>query len=109
MTAYWINNSNGTIFSVFSCVASRTTGQAAPACWTCSQRAAQNAPAIAGTQAREAVLRHRGGKIVAQGFRRFEESVVNDAADGVDAEVVGTGLAAAGAVKASHGIAAAGC
>src|SRR5665213_3608712 len=41
MTAYWISNSNGTILRVFSCVASRTTGQAAPACCTWSQRAAQ--------------------------------------------------------------------
>lgn len=67
-----------------------------------------DAPAVAGPEAGEAVLRHGGGEIVAQGFGGFEEGVVDDAADGVDAEVLGAGLAAAGAVEAGHGLAAAG-
>src|SRR6185437_15769060 len=36
-----MRSSKGTMRSVFSCVASSTTGQAAPACCTSSQRAAQ--------------------------------------------------------------------
>ena len=71
-----------------------------PACGT-------DTPAIAWLEAGEAVLWHRGGKIVAEGFGHLKEGGIDDAADGVDAEVVGTGLAAAGAVEAGHGLASA--
>lgn len=66
-----------------------------------------DAPAVAGFEAGEAVLGHGGGEVVAEGFGGGEERGVDDAADGVDAQVVGAGLAAAGAVEAGHGIAAA--
>ena len=67
-----------------------------------------DAPAIARLQAGEAVLRHRGGEIIAECFGRGQEWGVDDAADRVDAEVFRPGLAAAGAIKASHRVAAAG-
>ena len=65
-----------------------------------------DAPAVAGFEAGKAELRHRSAEIVAEGFRGFEEGSVDDAADGVDAEVVGASLAAAGAVEAGHRLAA---
>ena len=65
------------------------------------------APAVAGLEAVEAVLRHGGGEVVAEGLGGGEEGGVDDTADGVDTEVVGAGLAAAGAVEAGHGFAAA--
>jgi hypothetical protein len=64
-------------------------------------------PAISGFEAGKSELRHRGAEVVAQGFGGIEEGRVDDAADGVDTVIVGTGLAAAGAVEAGHGIAAA--
>ncbi len=67
-----------------------------------------DAPAVSGFEAGEAVLGHGGGEIVAEGLGGGEERGVDDAADGVDAVVVGAGLAAAGAVEAGHGLAAAG-
>ena len=67
-----------------------------------------DAPAVAGFEAGEAVLGHGGGEIVAEGFGGGEEGRIDDAADGVDAVVVGAGLAAAGAVEAGHRGAAAG-
>jgi hypothetical protein len=66
-----------------------------------------DAPAVAGFEAGKAVLRHGGGEIVAESLGCGEEGRVDDAADGVDAEVVGAGLATAGAVEAGHGLAAA--
>ena len=82
-------------------------GQAAPACWTCEPAGGADAPAVAGFEAGEAILRHGGAEVVAESFGGFEEGGVDDAADGVDAVVVGAGLAAAGAVEAGHGLAAA--
>jgi hypothetical protein len=67
-----------------------------------------DAPAVAGFEALEAELGHRCAQVVAESFRCGEERGVDDAADGVDAEIVGAGLAAAGAVEAGHGFAAAG-
>lgn len=67
-----------------------------------------DAPAVSGFEAGEAVLGQWGGEVVAEGFGGIEEGLVDDAADGVDAEVFGAGLAAAGAVEAGHGLAAAG-
>jgi hypothetical protein len=52
-------------------------------------------------------LRHGGAEVVAQDLGRLEEGRVDDAADGMDAVVLGAGLAAAGAIKAGHGLAAA--
>jgi hypothetical protein len=66
------------------------------------------APAIAGFEAGESVLRHWGGKVVAEGLGGGEEWGVDDATDGVDAEVTGAGVAAAVAIEAGHGLAAAG-
>ena len=66
-----------------------------------------DAPAIAGFEARKAKLWHGRAEVVAEELGDAEELFVDDAADGVDAEVVRTGLAAAGAVEACHGLAAA--
>jgi len=66
-----------------------------------------DAPAVARFEAGESVLGHWGAEVVAEGFGGLEEGRVDDAADGVDAVVVGAGLAAAGAVEAGHWLAAA--
>ena len=66
-----------------------------------------DAPAIAGFEARKAKLRHGRAEVVAEEFGDAKELLVDDAADGVDAEVVRTGLAAAGAIETCHGLAAA--
>ena len=66
-----------------------------------------DAPAVAGFEAGETELGHGGAEIVAEGFGGFKEWSVYDAADSVDAVVVGTGLAATGAVEAGHRLAAA--
>jgi hypothetical protein len=66
-----------------------------------------DAPAVARLEAGEAELRHGGAEVVAEGLGGFEEWSVDDAADGVDAMVVGASLAAAGTVEAGHGLAAA--
>ena len=65
-------------------------------------------PAVTRLQARETVLQHRGGEVVAKSFRGGKERGVDDAADRVDAEIFRAGLATAGAIEAGHGIAAAG-
>ena len=67
-----------------------------------------DAPAVAGFETGKAILRHGGGEVVAESLGGGEEWGVDDAADGVDTEVVRAGIAAAVAVKAGHGIAAAG-
>ncbi len=67
-----------------------------------------DAPAISGFEAGEAVLGHGGGEVVAEAFGGGEEVVGDDTADGVYAEIVSTGVAAAITVEAGHGIAAAG-
>ena len=67
-----------------------------------------DAPAVAGFEAGEAELGHGRGEVVAERLGGVEEGCVDDATDGVDAEVVGTGLAAAVAIKAGHRGAAAG-
>jgi hypothetical protein len=61
-----------------------------------------DAPAVAGFEAGKAKLRHGCAEIVADRLGGFEEGSIDDAADGVDAEVFGAGLAAAGAVEAGH-------
>jgi len=66
-----------------------------------------DAPAVAGFEASETELRHGGAEIVAQSLGRFKEWSVDDAADGVDAVVVGASLATARAIKTRHGFAAA--
>ena len=65
-----------------------------------------HAPAVAGFEAGKAKLRHGSAEVVAERLGGFEEGSVDDAADGVDAEVFGAGLAAAGAVEAGHRLAA---
>ena len=65
-------------------------------------------PAIAGLETGEAILRHGGDEIVAEALGGGEEVGRDDAADGVDAEVLFAGLAATGSVEAGHGLAAAG-
>ena len=67
-----------------------------------------DAPTVAGFEPGKAVLRHGCAEVVTEGLGGGEERGVDDAADGVDAEVVGAGFAAAGAVKAGHGFATAG-
>jgi hypothetical protein len=62
-------------------------------------------PAVSRLKAGEAKLRHRSAEIIAEGFGGFEEGSVDDAADGVDAVVVGAGFATAGTVEASHWLA----
>ena len=66
-----------------------------------------DAPAVTWLETSEPKLGHGGAEVVAEGLGGFEEGSVDDTADGVDAEVFGAGLAAAGAVKAGHGLAAA--
>jgi len=65
-----------------------------------------DAPAVAGFEAGKAKLRHGCAEIVAKRLGGLKEGSVDDAADGVDAEVFGAGLAAAGAVEAGHRLAA---
>jgi hypothetical protein len=107
MTAYWIRSSKGTILRVPSWVASRIDGAGSAGLLHLEPAGGAQAPAVAGFEARKAVLRHGGREVVAEGLGGFEEGGVDDAADGVDAEVVGAGLAAAGAVEAGHRLAAA--
>jgi hypothetical protein len=64
-------------------------------------------PTVARFEAGKAELRHGGAEVVSERLGGRKEGGVDDAADGVDAMVVGAGLAAAGAVKAGHGLAAA--
>ena len=65
-----------------------------------------DAPAVAGFEAGEAELRHWSAEVVAEGLGGREEWSVDDAADGMHTMVFGTGLTAAGAIEASHGLAA---
>jgi len=67
-----------------------------------------DAPAVAFFEPREAVLRHGGGEIVAQARRGCEELLRNDAADSVNAEIVGPGVAASIAKEPGDGVCAAG-
>jgi hypothetical protein len=67
--------------------------------------AGTDAPVIAGFKAGKTKLRHRGAEIVAESLGGLEERSIDDAADCVDAVVVGAGLAAAGAVEAGHRLA----
>jgi hypothetical protein len=67
-----------------------------------------DAPAVARFEAGKAVLWHGRDEIVAKRTGRLEEGLVDDAADGVEANVVGPGVAASVAVEASHGLAATG-
>src|ERR1035441_6620545 len=62
-----------------------------------------DAPAIAGFEALESVLRLRGGEVVAQRLRCRKKGLVNDTADGVYTEVVGAGFATSAAIEAGHG------
>jgi hypothetical protein len=64
-------------------------------------------PAISGFEAGKSELWHGGAEVVAKSLGGFEERRVDDAADRVDSMVVGTGLAAARAIEAGHGLAAA--
>jgi hypothetical protein len=66
-----------------------------------------DAPAVAGLETSEAVLGHGRAEVVPEGLGGGEEWCVDEAADSVDAEVVGAGFAAASAVEAGHGFAAA--
>lgn len=66
-----------------------------------------DAPAIPGTEPREAEVRHRGGKIVAEARGGGEEFCCNDAAYRVQAEILRRGVTAGVAEKAGGGIGAA--
>jgi hypothetical protein len=66
-----------------------------------------DAPPVAGFEAREAVLGHRSDEIVPKSPRGFEEGLVDDATDSVNATVVGAGVAATVAIEAGHWLAAA--
>src|ERR1019366_6790842 len=61
-----------------------------------------DAPAVTGLEAGKSVLRHRGGEVVAESLRGVEKCLVNDAADGMDAQVVGACLTASGAIEPRH-------
>jgi hypothetical protein len=61
-----------------------------------------DAPAVAGLEAGEFILRHGGGEVVAKSLGGCEEGSVNDATNGVHARVVGTCFAATGAVEAGR-------
>ena len=67
-----------------------------------------HAPAVAGVEAGEAVLGHRGAEVVADGTLVLEELGGHHGADGVAAAVVGTGSTASVPVEAGHGVHAAG-
>jgi hypothetical protein len=66
-----------------------------------------DAPAVSGLEAGKTKLRHGGAEVVAQGFGGFEEGGIDDAADGMNAVIVGASLAATGAIEAGHRLAAA--
>jgi hypothetical protein len=66
-----------------------------------------DAPAVAGFEAGKAELGHGSREIVAERLRGSEKGLIDDAADGVDANVVGTGVATAIPEKAGHRLAAA--
>jgi len=66
-----------------------------------------DAPAVAGAEAGESILRHWCGEIVAELPGDAEEVFGDDTADSVDAEVVRAGITAAVAIEAGDGIAAA--
>lgn len=67
-----------------------------------------DAPVVAGFEAGKAMFRHGSGEIVAEALGGGEEVGGDDGADGVDAKVVGAGVAAAVAIEAGHGLAATG-
>jgi hypothetical protein len=67
-----------------------------------------DAPAVTGLETGETKLRHGGAEVVPESFGSFEEALVDDAADGVNAVVFRAGFAAASAIEAGHGLAAAG-
>ena len=60
------------------------------------------APTVAGFQAGETEFLHRGRKVVAAGFGKFEERRGHDRADGVAAEILSTGVAAAVTKEPGH-------
>jgi len=66
-----------------------------------------DAPAVSGLEPCESILRHGGAQVVAKLFGDAQKVFADDAADGVETEVFGAGLAAAGPVEAGHGLAAA--
>ena len=103
-----MRSSKGTSRSVFSWVASSTTGQRRAGIDALQPAGGADAPAVAGLEAGEAVLRHGGGEIVAEALGGGEKLRRDDAADGVHAEIVRAGVAAAVAEEAGHGLAAAG-
>lgn len=70
--------------------------------------AGADTPAVSGLEAGKAILRQRRGEVVAEGFGGIEKGLVDDAADGVDSEILWARVAAAGAVKAGHRLAATG-
>src|SRR5258708_33488636 len=67
-----------------------------------------DAPAVARLEAGEAELGHGRGEVVAEGLGGGEKRGVDDAANGVYAEIVAAGVAAAVAVEAGHGFTATG-
>jgi hypothetical protein len=67
-----------------------------------------DAPAVACLEAGKAVLGHGRGEIVAETGGLGQEGVGDDAADGVHAEIVRAGVAAAIAEEAGEGVGAAG-
>jgi hypothetical protein len=66
-----------------------------------------DAPAVTGFETGKAKLGHGSAEVVPESFGGFQERLVDDAADGVDAKVFGAGFAAAGAIETGHGLAAA--
>lgn len=65
------------------------------------------APSVARLEAGKAELKHRRAEVIPEELGDAEKLVVDNTADGVDSEVVGAGLAAAGAVETRHGLTAA--
>ena len=66
-----------------------------------------DAPAVTGLETGKTKLGHGGAEVVPESLGGFQEGRVDDAADGMDAEVFGAGITAAGAIEAGHGLAAA--
>ena len=67
-----------------------------------------NTPAVARLQAGESILWHRSGKIIAEMGRDCEELLGHDTADGVHAEILGAGVAAAVTIETRLRLGAAG-
>ena len=106
-TACCRSASIGTISSARSLVAASTTPAAAPGLVGLQPADGDDAPPVAGLQAREAVLGPRRGQVVAEVLLHLQEVGRDDGADGVRAQVLGAGAAVPVPVEAGQRLGAA--